>query len=40
MQAAAAMAAFAPFGAAHVLEPGQARVNPCAIAFVTLQTGF
>ncbi len=39
MQAAAAMAAFAPFGAAHVLEPGQARVNPCAIAFVTLQTG-
>jgi hypothetical protein len=39
MQAAATMAAFAPFGAAHVLKPGQTRVNPCAVAFVTLQTG-
>jgi hypothetical protein len=40
MKAAAAMAAFTPFGAAHILEPGQTRMNPCAIAFVTLQAGF
>ena len=40
MQAAAAMASFAPFGAAHVLESGQARMNPCAHTFVTLRAGF
>lgn len=39
MQAAAAMASFAPFGAAHILESGQARVNPCAHTFVTLRAG-
>ena len=39
MQAAAAMAGFAAFGAAHILESGQARVNPCAHTFVTLRAG-
>ena len=36
MQAAATMAGFAPFGAAHVLESGQTRVNSCTHTFVTL----
>jgi hypothetical protein len=39
MQAAAAMASFAPFGAAHILESGQARVNTCAHTFMTLRAG-
>ena len=39
MQAAAAMAGFAPFSAAHVLKSGQARVNTCAHTFVTLRAG-
>ena len=39
MQAAAAMAGFAPFGAAHILESGQARVNTCAHTFMTLRAG-
>ena len=33
------MVGFAPFGAAHILESGQARVNTCAHTFMTLRAG-